>query len=267
MDPGPRPGWLGQHSVNVQRRLPLSRWSLDGLRALPRNPRLSESTLSRQFLLLLPSFSWFWLQPCAPHLWQREDTLASSKRFLLRGNSSHRGVRLWEARGAPPGFHLGWFTLPARAFPSRASPPVPGEALGSSGLVPAQPAAAVGAGARAGPGVPACAPHRPPARSAPGARPPSRRHAGRAADTHAAGSACRARSSPAASRAPRACPCAPASCPRRCEEVHRPETLRGRRARCSRPSARPWGGRFLLFPLPSLFIPGKAGPSPWLPLT
>lgn len=57
----------------------------------------------------------------------------------------------------------------------------------------------------------------------------------------------------------------PAPLPKRCTE---PKTLlRPARTRCSRPSARTWGGRNLLFPLPSLFSPGTAGPSPWLPLT
>lgn len=93
--------------------------------------------------------------------------------------------------------------------------------------------------------------------------------AGRAAGTHAADSAGRARSSPAPSRAPRARPCGSASFPRRprrdAQSARHCLARPGRAA--PRPSARAWGGRNSLFPLPSLFGPGTASPSPWLPLT
>lgn len=96
---------------------------------------------------------------------------------------------------------------------------------------------------------------------------PAGRAGRRASPAHAADSAGGGAVQPRAirPRAPLRPGIVPAATPERCAERGHCLARPGRAA--PRPSARAWGGRNALFPLPSLFGPGTASPSPWLPLT
>lgn len=219
-----------------------------------------------------PPLSHFWLRLRAPHLWPREQTGVfevlyfrdnSKEAHALTPGRPGRAARLTPGLADPGGGGRPRFpSRPPRRFPGDA--PVPAGS-GSEGPRATGARSRRGRGAWVGPGsLPSeppglCALRRGRARTLP-ARPDARGRYSRSRLSRQ--SAVQPRGIPRPARAPLPTSILPAPLRRDALSPRRARPA-GRAAPALRPGA---GWASWLFPLPSLFIPGKAGPSPWPPL-